>query len=187
MLSIICFGGSKVKNKCSIKQGYFSIVLEISHRGKFLEPSKSHIEQWDSVIVPVPTQEISWLPSNNAFMWIPARAMECSISHLGGKAVNVSNSTRCSSFEQETCLPFPNNPKQNLDPQAQCALFYGKWAFSVCQQGKFNQSHHQLHHHNISFQGGTYKKFILSVLLLLKIFNFTNLGLRFLYQRGGTL
>ena len=69
LLFMICFGGSKMKNKCHTKQGYFlSIVLAISPGGKFLEPCENHIEQWDSVIVPVPAQEISRLPSHNAFM-----------------------------------------------------------------------------------------------------------------------
>lgn len=56
---VICFSGSKMEKKSHAKQGYFSIALETSHWAQFLEPCKNHIEQWDSMIEPVPTQEIS--------------------------------------------------------------------------------------------------------------------------------
>lgn len=45
--------------KSHAKQGYFSIALETSHWGRFLELCKNHIKQKDSLIVPISTQEIS--------------------------------------------------------------------------------------------------------------------------------
>lgn len=48
-----------MEKKSHAKQSYFSVALETSHWAQFLEPCKNHIEQWDSMIEPVPTQEIS--------------------------------------------------------------------------------------------------------------------------------
>lgn len=59
LLFIICYGSSKMEKKSHAKQGYFSIALETSRWAQFLEPCKNNIEQWESMIVPVPMQEIS--------------------------------------------------------------------------------------------------------------------------------